>query len=458
LGDEKRQDTAQSAKAIEKADGFAQVFPEHKFHIVKVLQKLGHFVGMTGDGVNDAPALKQADCGIAVSGATDAARAAASIVLLAPGLSVIIDAIKESRKIVQRMNSYAIYRIAETLRVLLFMVLAILIFNFYPVTAVMIVMLAVLNDGAILSIAYDNVHYKDKPEAWNMHLVLGIATVLGVVGPIAAFGLFYLGDRVYHLSHPQLQTLMYLMLSVAGHLTIFLTRTRGPFWSIRPARILWVAVLGTQTLATLIAVYGLFMTPLGWKWAAVVWGYALVWALLTDRVKLLGYRVFDPTKPPLLAKQPVDLNSRIAKRAYELYEQRGRRDGQADQDWLKAEREVKAEPKPDAKAEAKPEAKAEPEPEAKAEPEPEVKAEAKPEGKAEPKPEVKAEAKPEAKAEPEREVKAEPKPEAETPSDLTPGIVKRVHELYEELGREDVREVQDWEKAQRETRKDKPNK
>ena len=169
-------------KSIEKADGFAQVFPEHKFHIVDVLQKRGHIVGMTGDGVNDAPALKKADCGIAVSGATDAARAAASIVLMTPGLSVIIDAIKESRKIFQRMNSYAIYRIAETLRVLLFMTLAILVFNFYPVTAVMIVMLALLNDGAILSIAYDNVHYKDQPEAWNMRLVLGIATVLGVVG------------------------------------------------------------------------------------------------------------------------------------------------------------------------------------------------------------------------------------------------------------------------------------
>ena len=171
-----------SRQSIEKADGFAQVFPEHKFHIVDVLQQRGHIVGMTGDGVNDAPALKKADCGIAVSGATDAARAAASIVLLTPGLSVIIDAIKESRKIFQRMNSYAIYRIAETLRVLLFMTLAILIFNFYPLTAVMIVMLALLNDGAILSIAYDNVHYKDQPEAWNMRLVLGIATVLGVVG------------------------------------------------------------------------------------------------------------------------------------------------------------------------------------------------------------------------------------------------------------------------------------
>jgi H+-transporting ATPase len=295
LGDVKKKETAKVAESIETADGFAQVFPEHKYHIVDVLQQRGHIVGMTGDGVNDAPALKKADCGIAVSGATDAARAAAAIVLLTPGLSVIIDAIKESRKIFQRMNSYAMYRIAETLRVLLFMTVAILVFNFYPVTAIMIVMLALLNDGAILSIAYDNVRYKMKPEAWNMRLVLGISTVLGVVGPIAAFGLFYLGDKVFDLGHPRLQTMMYLMLSVAGHLTIFLTRTRGPFWSIRPARILLLAVLGTQTIATLIAVYGLFMHPLGWKWAAFVWGYAIIWALATDRIKLLAYRILDPT-------------------------------------------------------------------------------------------------------------------------------------------------------------------
>jgi H+-transporting ATPase len=341
LGDTKRQETAQSAEAIEKADGFAQVFPEHKFHIVDVLQKLGHIVGMTGDGVNDAPALKKADCGIAVSGATDAARAAASIVLLASGLSVIIDAIKESRRIFQRMNSYAIYRIAETLRVLFFMTLAILVFNFYPLTAVMIVMLALLNDGAILSIAYDNVHYKDKPEAWNMRLVLGISTVLGLIGVVSAFGLFYLGERVFHFDRAHIQTLMYLKLSVAGHLTIFLTRTRGPFWSIRPARILWAAVLGTQIVATLIAVYGLFMTPLGWRWAGFVWGYALVWFLVNDRVKLLAYRIFDPTKAPLLAKKPLDLTPRIATRAYELYEQRVRGKSRADQDWLEAERQIR---------------------------------------------------------------------------------------------------------------------
>jgi len=296
LGDVKHEETAVTALSIENADGFAQVFPEHKFHIVDVLQKHGHIVGMTGDGVNDAPALKKADCGIAVSGATDAARAAASIVLTTPGLSVIIEAIKESRRIFQRMNSYAIYRIAETLRVLIFISLVILIYNFFPVTAIQIVMLALLNDGAILSIAYDKVHYRDEPEAWNMRLVLGIATVLGIVGPIAAFGLFYIGDNVFHLDHSHLQTLMYLTLSVAGHLTIFLARTRGPFWSIRPARVLLLAVVGTQALATLIAVYGIFMTPIGWSYGAFVWGYALACFLVTDRVKLVAYRFLDPVK------------------------------------------------------------------------------------------------------------------------------------------------------------------
>ncbi len=295
LGDTKKDESAAVVESIETADGFAEVFPEHKYHIIDVLQKRGHIVGMTGDGVNDAPALKKADCGIAVSGATDAARAAADIVLLTPGLSVIIDAIKESRKIFQRMNSYAIYRIAETLRVLLFMTVAILVFNFYPLTAIMIVMLALLNDGAILSIAYDNVRYPTSPKPGTCAMVLGIATVLGLIGPIAAFGLFYLGDRVFDLGHPRVQTLMYLMLSVAGHLTIFLTRTRGPFWSIRPARILLIAVVGTQAIATLIAVYGVFMAPLGWTWAAAVWAYALAWFLISDRIKLLAYRILDPT-------------------------------------------------------------------------------------------------------------------------------------------------------------------
>jgi H+-transporting ATPase len=162
----------------------------------------------------------------------------------------------------------------------------------------MIVLLALLNDGAILSIAYDNVRYSDRPEAWNMRLVLGIASVLGLVGPVAALGLFYIGDKGFGLARPELQTLMYLMLSVAGHLTIFLTRTRGPFWSIRPARILVIAVISAQAIATTIAVAGILVTPLPWYWALAVWGYAIAWFLVTDRVKLLAYRLLDPQTPP----------------------------------------------------------------------------------------------------------------------------------------------------------------
>ncbi len=301
LSESKHYEAGQLAHAIEQADGFAQVFPEHKFRIVGALQKEKHIVGMTGDGVNDAPALKLADAGIAVSGATDAARAAADIALLNPGLSVIVDAIKESRKMFQRMNSYAIYRIAETIRLLLFMMLSILVFNFYPVTAVMIVLLAILNDGAILSIAYDRVRYANRPEAWNMPVVLGIATVLGIAGVFASFGLFYLGERVFHFNREMIQSFMYLKLSVAGHLTIFVTRTRRAFWSIRPAPILLAAVLGTQLIATLIAVYGIFMAPIGWGWAVFVWGYALAWFLVNDRVKLAAYKVFDPEEKGLLA-------------------------------------------------------------------------------------------------------------------------------------------------------------
>jgi H+-transporting ATPase len=301
--DTSHHEAGQLADAIEEANGFAQVFPEHKYHIVDVLQRRGHIVAMTGDGVNDAPALKKADAGIAVSGATDAARAAADIVLMLPGLSVIIDAIKESRKTFQRMTNYAIYRIAETIRVLLFMTLCIVIFNFYPVTAIMIVLLAVLNDGAILSIAYDNVRHGDKPEAWDMRTVLCIATILGVFGVIASFLLFFLSDKVFHLDSSVIRSLIYLKLSVAGHLTVFVARTRGRFWSIRPAPILLIAVIGTQLVATFIAVYGMFMTPLGWKWAGFVWAYSLAWFLVNDQVKLIAYKILSRRQSGLLVKE-----------------------------------------------------------------------------------------------------------------------------------------------------------
>jgi H+-transporting ATPase len=285
----------EAQRIVEDADGFAQVFPEHKYHIVELLQGREHIVGMTGDGVNDAPALKKADAGIAVAGATDAAKSAADIVLTLPGLSVIIDAIKQSRKIFQRMNNYAIYRIAETIRVLFFMTLSIIVFNFYPVTAIMIVLLALLNDAPIMSIAYDNVHYSNQPEKWDMRVVLGIASFLGLVGVISSFGIFYIGERVLHLSREMIQSFIYLKLSVAGHLTVFVARTRGPFWSIKPSRILFLAVVITQMIATLITVYGFIITPIGWKLAFLVWAYALVAFVLTDFIKVRFYKVLDHT-------------------------------------------------------------------------------------------------------------------------------------------------------------------
>ncbi len=280
---------------VEKADGFAQVFPEHKYRIVELLQKKNHIVGMTGDGVNDSPALKKADVGIAVAGATDAAKSAADIVLTSPGLSVIIDAIKESRNIFQRMNSYAIYRIAETIRVLFFITLAILVFNFYHVTAIMIVLLALFNDAPIMAIAYDNVKYSKDPEKWDMRIVLSMATFLGLIGLVSSFGIFYIGQEMLHLSKETVQTFIFLKLAIAGHLTIFLTRTRGPFWSIKPSSVMFWSTISTKLLATFVAVYGWFITPISWNLALLIWGYAIIAFLITDFLKVRIYKLLDHT-------------------------------------------------------------------------------------------------------------------------------------------------------------------
>jgi H+-transporting ATPase len=279
---------------IEEADGFARVFPEHKFQIVKTLQDAGHIVGMTGDGVNDAPALKQADVGIAVSGATDAARAAADLVLTAPGLSVITAAIEEARRIFERMTSYAIYRIAETARLLLFMTASILVFNFYPVTAVMIVLLALLNDIPIMMIAYDNATVAPQPVRWDMTRVLTVASVLGIYGVLESFVLFWIARDYLALSTPVVQSLVFLKLLVSGHMTIYLTRNKGPVWERPwPSWKLVVPAEATQIVGTLVVVYGLFMTATGWPLALLVWGYTLVSFFVASAVKIGTYWLLD---------------------------------------------------------------------------------------------------------------------------------------------------------------------
>jgi H+-transporting ATPase len=283
---------------VEEADGFAQVFPEHKYRIVELLQERGHIIGMTGDGVNDAPALKKADSGIAVAGATDAAKSAAAIVLTRPGLSVIIDGIRESRKIFQRMSNYAIYRIAETTRVLIFLTLAILAFNFQPITALMLVILAMLNDLPIMMIAYDNAKISKSPVRWDMREVLTIATVLGLAGVFSSFLLLWIGMDVLHLSTLTLNTLIFLKLAVAGHMTLYLARTGEEHFWIRPlpSYRLFLATEITQIGGTILAVYGVLMQPLGWAYAGFVWGYSIMFFLISDSVKVKIVKILNHSK------------------------------------------------------------------------------------------------------------------------------------------------------------------
>ncbi|MDA3840135.1 MAG: plasma-membrane proton-efflux P-type ATPase [Patescibacteria group bacterium] len=282
---------------IENSNGFSQVMPEDKYFIIEQLQKAGHIVAMTGDGVNDAPALSKADIGIAVSGATDAARAAADLILLSPGLSVINHAIRIASQTFERMKGYAIFRIAETMRIILFMALSIIFFDSYPITATMIIVLALLNDIPVMMIAYDNAPGNNKPVRWDMKEVLTVATVLGLAGVVSSFILFYwLNLQGYSIL--LIQSLLFIKLDVAGHSTLYLTRTgRNHFWHRPyPSLKFFLPAFSSRIIGTLIAVYGVFMIPIGWKYAGIMWLYATAWWLFNDFLKVYTYKIIDKNK------------------------------------------------------------------------------------------------------------------------------------------------------------------
>jgi H+-transporting ATPase len=287
---------ARIEECVDKADGFGRVFPEHKYGIVKALQERGHVVAMTGDGVNDAPALKQADCGIAVSGATDAARAAAALILTAPGLSTIIDAIDESRQIFERIINYILFRVAMTLDIMFVVVLATLFFGFSPLTPVMIILLALLDDIPIMTIAYDNTLLSKEPVRWHMRELLFVSSFMGLMAVAQSFGLLLIGmewmsnpewQSWIKLTQDQIQTAVFLQIVAGGHLLLFVMRARGLFFSRPwPAMPLVLAILGTQIFAVLMCGFGWIVTALPWTIIGLVWLYMVAWMFVLDWVKL----------------------------------------------------------------------------------------------------------------------------------------------------------------------------
>ncbi|XP_066359648.1 plasma membrane ATPase-like [Miscanthus floridulus] len=284
---------------IEKADGFAGVFPEHKYEIVKKLQEMKHICGMTGDGVNDAPALKKADIGIAVAGATDAARSASDIVLTREGLSVIISAVLTSRAIFQRMKNYTIYAVSITIRIVLGFLLIALIWKF-DFSPFMILVIAILNDGTIMTIAKDRVKPSPHPDSWKLNEIFATGVVYGAYMAVMTVVFFWamrstdFFSNTFHVrslrgSTEEMMSALYLQVSIISQALIFVTRSRSWCFTERPGFWLCAAFVIAQIVATLIAVFANFgfarIRGIGWGWAGVIWLYSLVTFVPLDLFK-----------------------------------------------------------------------------------------------------------------------------------------------------------------------------
>ncbi|KAL2929922.1 ATPase 8 plasma membrane-type [Bienertia sinuspersici] len=287
---------------IEQADGFAGVFPEHKYEIVKKLQERHHICGMTGDGVNDAPALKKADIGIAVDDATDAARSASDIVLTQPGLSVIVSAVLTSRAIFQRMKNYTIYAVSITIRIVFGFLLVVLIWQ-YDFPPFMVLIIAVLNDGTIMTISKDRVKPSPVPDSWKLNEIFVTGIILGSYMALTTALFFFLahdtniftdifGVRSITANVDELTAAIYLQVSIISQALIFVTRSRSWSFIETPGILLVVAFLAAQLVATFIAVYAEWdfarVHGIGWGWAGVIWLYSLVTYIPLDILKFIA--------------------------------------------------------------------------------------------------------------------------------------------------------------------------
>jgi len=286
------------AGALDHVDGedaldygvYARVFPEHKIRLIRLLQKVGHVVGMTGDGVNDAPALKQADVGIAVASATDVARAAAGIALTAPGLVDALTAVQTSRRIYQRMLTYTINKIMKTLEIAFFLTIGVMVTHTFVITPLLIVLLLFTNDLVTMSIATDHVGFSRRPDRWDVRTLMLVGSIMAAFVLILSFTVFFVGRDVLGLSLAELQTLVFVMLVATGQGNVYLVRERGPFWRSCPSRLLIVSSVVDLAVVAAMATTGVLMAPISLTLILLLLVVVAAYLLLLDLVKMRMFR------------------------------------------------------------------------------------------------------------------------------------------------------------------------
>ena len=394
---------------------FAGVLPEDKYKLVKAFQKGGHTVGMCGDGANDAPALRQAQIGIAVSTATDVAKSAAGMVLTESGLAGIVAAVKEGRITFQRIQTYTLNAIVKKIVTVLFLIVGLIMIGQAILTPLLMVIVMITGDFLSMSLTTDNVRPSPMPNTWRIGRLTTAGFIVGVCLLAFCTGALAVGKFGMNLGIEALRTVAFLVLVFGSQATIYAIRERRHLWGTRPSLLLVVSSVADIVIASTLAVGGIAMSPLPVLVVAGTLAAAAAFALVLDLVKV-----------PVFARLGI---SQITSDRPSTHEALGIGKAEAISMTASSAGQPKA-------SDSKPEAKPESQPEARAEP------------KAGPLSHVRAEPVPEPEAEP--ATKVESKPEAQAPPDVTPSLVKRVHELYEQLGREDVRAVQDWEEAQRE--------
>lgn len=285
-------DDASDNTAFELTSVFSEILPADKYKLVEIGKK-NHRVAVTGDGVNDIPAVKAADVGIAVANAVDALKGAADIVLISSGIAVIKDAIIEARKIFARLYTYSLYRISESLRLIVSIAVLGIIYLQYPMTPIQILILALLNDLPIISLAYDRVHIASKPAKINAKKKTLLGSLYGLTGVANSVLFVVIARQVFHLDWGFIQTLFFLKLSVGGHMLIYVAHTKERWYKFLPSKtVIWATTL-TQLFATLLAVSGTFMSPIKLNWALIVWLWAFIWMQVSELIKRVELRRED---------------------------------------------------------------------------------------------------------------------------------------------------------------------